>query len=244
MGQHLGLEIANSRLMWVRGQLRFLSRYFLKPDESLVHGAEIFSGYLADREFVEEVEARKQSREVFTYQVVEEAIITLFPNQAAEILAGFAQLLAFDAIVGNNDRHYYNWGVITQVEGLRPPRLAPIYDTARALFWNSPEAKLEQVERQKRTGVFMEKYVEDCHPKTGWDETPGINHFELIRSLVTYRPHMQQVLQNLTVDRLFEKTCGLFETEFKGLLSDIRVRFVLSCLQQRIRKFKEAIKLC
>lgn len=244
IGQQLGLEIADSRLMWVRGQMRFLSRYFLKPDESLVHGAEIFSGYLADREFVEEVEAKKQSRDVFTYQVVEEAIITLFPNQATEILAGFAQLLAFDAIVGNNDRHYYNWGVITQVEGLRPPRLAPIYDTARALFWNSNEAKLEQVEKQKRTDAFMEKYVDDCQPKTGWDEAPGINHFELIRALATYQPGTQLLLQNLAVDFLFEKTCGLLETEFKGLLSDIRVRFVLSCLQQRIKKFKEAITLC
>ncbi len=113
LGQCLGLQIADSRLMWVRGQLRFLSRYFLKSDESLVHGAEIFAGYLADRDFVQEVEAKKQSREVFTYQVVEEAIGTLFTDQAEDILAGFVRLLAFDAIVGNNDRHYYNWGVIT-----------------------------------------------------------------------------------------------------------------------------------
>ncbi len=58
LGQSLGLQIADSRLMWVRGQLRFLSRYFLKPDESLVHGAEIFFGYLADRKFVEERRAQ------------------------------------------------------------------------------------------------------------------------------------------------------------------------------------------
>ena len=230
--------------MWVRGQIRFLSRYFLKKDESLVHGAEIFAGYLADRTFVEEVEAKKQSREVFTYQVVEDAIITLFMKQSEEILAGFVRLLAFDALVGNNDRHYYNWGVITQVSGERAPRLAPIYDTARALFWNSTEEKLEQVERQKREDASLEKYVEDCQPKTGWDGKPGINHFDLLRALTNDRPQMRVVLNDLPVDRLPQEAVALLNAEFEGLFSPRRVRFVLSCLQRRIGKFKEAITTC
>lgn len=244
LGQALQLEIADSRLMWVRGQLRFLSRYFLKPDESLVHGAEIFAGYLADRKFVEEVEARKQSREVFTYQVVEDAIITLFYDQADEILSGFVRLLAFDAIVGNNDRHYYNWGVITQVEGKRPPRLAPIYDTARALFWNITEEKLEEIERQKQRETYIEAYVNKSQPKTGWDDTPGINHFALMRALAGHSSNLQNVLKEIPVDTLMEKAHGLLDGEFSGLMSERRVRFVLSCLQRRIERFKEAITVC
>jgi hypothetical protein len=230
--------------MWVRGQLRFLSRYFLKPDESLVHGAEIFAGYLADRKFVEEVEAKKQSREVFTYQVVEDAIMTLFLEQSEEILSDFVRLLAFDAIVGNNDRHYYNWGVITQVQGERAPRLAPIYDTARALFWNTTEEKLEQVEREKRVEGFLEKYVEDCLPKTGWDDSPRLNHFALMRALASQQPNMQRVLHGLPVEALSNEVRELLAGEFAGLFSERRARFVLSCLQRRIGKFKESIAVC
>lgn len=243
-GQCLGLEIADSRLMWVRGQLRFLSRYFLKSDESLIHGAEIFAGYLADREFVEEVEAKRQSREVFTYQVVEDAIQAQFANHAQDILAGFVRLLAFDAIVGNNDRHYYNWGVITQVAGERVPRLAPIYDSARALFWNFTEEKLAQVEREKREATFMESYIEGCQPKTGWDETRDINHFELMRTLAMHRPAMGSELRAMPVDRLANEAGAILTGEFAGLLSERRARFVLSCLQRRIEKFKEAITIC
>lgn len=244
LGQSLGLQIADSRLMWVRGQLRFLSRYFLKPDESLVHGAEIFSGYLSDKQFVEEVEAKKQSREVFTYQVVEDAIRTLFPDQEKEILEGFVRLLAFDAVVGNNDRHYYNWGVITQVNGERAPRLAPIYDTARALFWNFSEEKLAAVGPGNREDVFMEKYIEGCQPKTGWDDTPGINHFGLMRALANSQPSMKAVLEALPVDGLANAAHLLLSEEFDGLFSERRAIFVLSCLQERIKKFKNAITIC
>src|ERR1035437_3150036 len=148
LGHLLGMQMASSRLMWVRGQLRFLSEYFLGPNESLVHGAEIFAGYLADdRDFVKKVEEMKMTQEIFTFQVVEEAVRSRFPAQADGILQNFVRLLGFDAVVGNNDRHYFNWGVITHVSGLRPPRFSPIYDTARALFWNSDEVGLEKFDR-------------------------------------------------------------------------------------------------
>jgi hypothetical protein len=244
LGQLLGMQIADSRLMWVRGQLRFLSRYFLKRDECLVHGAEIFAGYLADMSFVKEVEARKQSRDIFTFQVVEEAIQSRFPAQADALMKGFVHLLAFDAIVGNNDRHYFNWGVITHVSAARPPRFAPIFDTARALFWNTTEAKLEAIERQGQLESFMNRYVEDCQPKTGWDELPKINHFSLMREISSHRPALRRELLTFPLDEFLSQVSGLLEGEFYGLFSERRCRFVLSCLQKRIQKFKETVVLC
>jgi hypothetical protein len=144
IGQFLGIEIADSQLMFVRGQLRFLSRYFLKKRESLVHGAEIFAGYLQDEKFVEEVEKKNQARDIFTFQFVEDALLDRFPEDVDEILQGFVKLLGFDALVGNNDRHFYNWGVITDVAGRTKPRFSPVYDTARALFWNTTDAAIEE----------------------------------------------------------------------------------------------------
>ena len=42
IGQLLGVAITPSRLCIVQKQVRFLSRYFLASNESLVHGIEIF----------------------------------------------------------------------------------------------------------------------------------------------------------------------------------------------------------
>ncbi|MCB1244356.1 MAG: HipA domain-containing protein [Verrucomicrobiae bacterium] len=168
VGQALGLNVADSQLMWFRGQLRFLIRYFLRPKcESLVHGAEIFAAYLEDRAFVEEVELNDEARNLFTFQFVEQALENRFPDYWENLLREFTRLLAFDAIVGNNDRHFYNWGVIVDVTGKRPPSFSPIFDTARALYWNTTESRLAEIARDKHhRKSHQSKYVERCYPKT------------------------------------------------------------------------------
>ena len=238
IGEQLGLNIARSRLMWVRGQLRFLSEYFLGRNESLVHGAEIFSGYLAaDRQFVEQVEEMKMSNEIFTFQVVEAAVKSRFPEQADEILQEFVRLIAFDAIVGNNDRHFYNWGVITHVAGDRPPRFSPVYDTARALFWNVTEDGLS--EQEHRFEDFLRKYVLGSYPKTGWDRCKSLNHFDLVLKIFEDRPIYRKTITNLYVENLLERVQILLDGEFANLLSPIRKHFISACLKMRLGKYAE-----
>ena len=244
VGQLLGLKMANSRLMWVRGQLRFLSEYFLREDESLVHGAQIFASYLADdREFVKQVEEMKMSQEIFTLQVVEEAVRTRFPEQAAEILEDFVRLIGFDAVVGNNDRHFFNWGVITQVSGARPPRFSPIYDTARALFWNTDERGLEKFDRPGEFDRLLGKYVEHCFPKTGWDGLESPNHFKLVRKIMEERPMYREALVRLNMRALPEKVEKLLDEEFAGLFSGRRKQFVVSCVRKRLDYYDEAVTI-
>jgi len=46
IGEVLDLNMAKSYLRLADNQIRFLSKYFTKKDEELVHGANIFSAYL------------------------------------------------------------------------------------------------------------------------------------------------------------------------------------------------------
>ena len=83
------------------------SRYFLAPNsETLVHGAEIFAGYLEDQALVESIEQANLSRDLFTLQFVERAVTKAFPKERDAILGDLVRLLLFDAMVGNNDRHF------------------------------------------------------------------------------------------------------------------------------------------
>ena len=56
LGECLGFTMAGSKLAVVGKQIQFLTKYFLKGDQQLIHGAEIYADYLSDKEFVEEVE--------------------------------------------------------------------------------------------------------------------------------------------------------------------------------------------
>lgn len=241
VGQLMNLNMAASRLMWVRGQLRFLSKYFLRPDESLIHGAEIFAGHLADKEFVALVEEEDMERDIFTFQVVEEAVRSRFPNQAKEIMQGFVKLLGFDAVVGNNDRHFFNWGVVTQIAGKRPPRFSPIFDSARGLLWNTDEDGLAKAEAN--LDQFMTKYVRDCHPKTGWDGVKSPNHFHIIRTIMENRLEYWETLSSLNMPDLPGKVERLLTEEFDTLFSSRRKKFIVSCISRRLEQYGKAITI-
>lgn len=140
LGYCLGLNMAESKLVQINGQIRFLSKIFLKEGkEKLEHGAELYAGYLGDKDFVHEIEEQQMARDFFTLSFTYDTLKHIYPHQADDLFMDFVRMLVFDAIVGNNDRHYYNWGVITDTYGKEQPRFSPIYDTARALFWNLSE---------------------------------------------------------------------------------------------------------
>lgn len=207
-----------------------------------MHGAEIFAGHLeGDLAFVKQVEREKMSRDLFTFQVVEESLRSRFPNEVDGILTGFVRMLGFDAIIGNNDRHYFNWGVITDLKGRRPTRFAPVYDTARALLWDGPESKFAEVERNKRISQFLQKYVDECMPKTGWDGAGSLNHFGLMSRIAHDRPAFRPVLQALVKNDLVNQVGKLMGVEFAGLFSDRRQKFVLDCLNLRQQQYVQAV---
>ena len=165
LGTAFGLRMADSKLAMINGQLRFLSRYFLNPNrETLVHGAEIFAGYLEDQALVESIEQANLSRDLFTLQFVERAVTKAFPKERDAILGDLVRLLLFDAMVGNNDRHFYNWAVIQPFDKRQRARFSPAYDTARGLFWNSSDEQLLMRVRQKDVARSSTSLATRCAP--------------------------------------------------------------------------------
>jgi hypothetical protein len=145
IGQTYGLKIADSKLRIVAGQVRFMSKYFLRRQaEQLTHGAEIYELSVGKEQYAALADT-KQERDFFTFQMTREAIGYAFPDLQDTITAGYVEMLTFDALIGHNDRHPYNWGVIVPLRKKRAPRFAPVYDTARALFWNVPESRMAQM---------------------------------------------------------------------------------------------------
>jgi HipA-like C-terminal domain len=199
IGQVLGLKMADSKLVIINKQVRFLSRYFLNSeDEDLVHGYNIYAGYLSDKEIVEEIETRQLARELFTFQFIEKAIHSMFKEESEGILNAFVQMLFFDAIVGNNDRHYYNWAVITHKNAGIKPVFSPIFDTARGLFWNDSDDKIvERTANKAQLAVYINKYIKNSMPKTGFEGVKNPNHLVLVEQLVNYKIDYQSFLSEI-----------------------------------------------
>ena len=240
VGQLCGLDIADSRLMLCANQLRFLSRYFLGADEILNHGAEILIGYVADKQFVDGVAHDKAEKTLFTFQVFCTAIKTRFPEHHEDLLAGFVRMIGFDALVGNQDRHFYNWGVITHLTGAVPPRFAPIYDTARGLFWNTPESGLAKYANPDS----LQAYVRRSTPQIGWDgwnkdKAGDLSHFELVTSVAADDASYWRLLKKLSERALqsLGECEGMIDAEFTDILTPRRRDLIKRCLRLRFETF-------
>jgi hypothetical protein len=244
LGETLGIRMAKSKLAYGGSQIRFLSKYFLAADESLVHGAQIYSGYLGDDpEFVEQIERNKLAKEWLTLQITQKALLKFFPLYADAILEDLVRMLLFDAWVGNNDRHFYNWGVVTDIKGRKKPYFSPVYDTARGLFWNFAERKIvslhknaNELERQ------IQNYISGSCPKIGWDSEVDINHIRLVEQIAKFNFGIKRDdIRSLFGDDSLKKCEFLIQHEFDGLLSPERKYVILHCLQRRIEEIRKVI---
>ena len=233
LGECLGFTMAASKLVRIGGQIRFLTKYFLASDQQLIHGAEIYADYLADKEFVEEVENQAQAQDFFTIQFTKEAIEKVFPKQSESIFANFIRMLIFDAIVGNNDRHFYNWGVIKDVESKRDKIFSPIYDTARGLYWNQSEKNVVSLYKSTDENR-IKKYINGAKPKIGWEGKKNLNQFDLVKLIIEneYGISRDTVYSHLTNEKL--KRCEeVIQSEFYHMISATRRSLIIQCLQQR-----------
>ncbi len=236
IGQVLGLNMAECQLRLAGNQIRFLSKYFLNPGEILVHGAEIYAGYLEDEEFIQQIEANNLEKEFFTFQVAEEAISHMFPEQKEKLMCQLVKMLVFDALTGNNDRHFYNWGVVTHIEkGDFEPHFSPIFDTARGLFWNRSESALKKIESHPQ---MLTKYIENAQPKFGWEGEENVNHFRFVELLLKHEPRFRPLCLSLLEENKLVAIFEMLSGRFFRLFSEKRMLLVQECLIQRWRRLQ------
>lgn len=244
LGVVFGIVMAQSGLAVINDQLRFLSRYFLHPEkETLVHGAEIFAGYLEDLAFVESVESANLSRSFFTLQFVEKAVEKAFPVEKDQIMHDLVKLLLFDAMVGNNDRHFFNWAVVQPFEKGKPAYFSPAYDTARGLFWNVADDRLQMRVKNKDVARYVQKYCDSSRPKLGWENIDDINHFSLVKLIFDSQFHItQNEVRLLFREEVLTEMKETINKEFGRLLSEVRKTMINECLNYRYNTIKEIIK--
>jgi len=244
LGQVWGFNMANSKLYNVAGQIRFCSELFRKPEQELVHGADILARFLQEgnADIIEQIDRKGWSQEMLSFTFVKDAIIDVFPKQSKTIICELVKMLLFDAIVGNNDRHFFNWGVLRDLKGRYEPRFSPIYDTARGLFWNHPEENLLPLYRDtKLLERRIVKYHNETKPKIGWEKEKAINHCQMVeRLLVNNDCTFEMALQLFSKENLI-KAEQLLNNEFNGLISDIRKTIILRFLSYRFEEFNKLI---
>ena len=241
IGRTLGLKMNDYKLVIANQTIRFLSKYFLKKGQILIHGAEIMGDYLGDRDMAKEIaEHRKNSRYLLDFQEVKNALNQVFPNEASDLQKELVKLLVFDALVGNHDRHFYNWGIISKVEKNqnRKCKFSPIYDSARGLLWNTPDEQLENYfDGNKIIQSKLKKYLENSSPRISLKNNPKANHYDLVEHFIKDKK-FKPIVESLVMDKHLDKIIYMLKEKFFLYLHPKRSILIKEILRQRFKTIK------
>jgi hypothetical protein len=145
LGVALGCEMAHSGIARLDGHLYFITRNFRRSQE-LIHGSLMIENTFSAKSELDRI-SPKSEQSFYSIDFIVEVFRQYCGNAAESVLNKFFEMLVFDAFIGSMDRHAKNWGVLRS--GFSAPvnagakyRLAPIFDSARALLWDLPEGKL------------------------------------------------------------------------------------------------------
>ncbi|NEN25311.1 hypothetical protein G3O08_17580 [Cryomorpha ignava] len=245
LGETLGLKMNESELVYCNGQIRFFSKYFLKKDEILLHGAEICGDYLNDRVFANEIAGDKNTaREFFTFEFICEALDKIFKSHSFKLKLEFVRMLVFDCLIGNNDRHFYNWGVIANTRrSVKMPIFAPVYDSARGLFWNQSDEKIRHFHSllSNPNSRKIEKYSKVSQPRVSIESNKNANHFELIEYIIATDARYKAVVIDLCSESNEREVLERFRNDCCCFMIRERQDLIEQLLKRRFKTTRELI---
>jgi len=108
VGVHLGFDMLEYIAAIDNQEMGCLSISMIKPDgEELIEGGKYLQAY--ENRFNPEV---KDGRNLYSFQLIEKALIKFKLNDYMEHII---EIIIFDSIIGNGDRHQENWAFINQI---------------------------------------------------------------------------------------------------------------------------------
>lgn len=237
LGEAFGFDMAHSGIVRFDQFLYFITRNF-RRNEALIHGSLLIAELFAVKpEVLDEVQRVEQ--EFYSIDFIEEAIFAYCGSDGGSVFQSFVNMLVFDALIGSQDRHAMNWGILRpEVEspGASSFRLAPLFDSARALLWDLPEGKLLMLDNDF---AAIRRYVDKSKPCIGpardHPKVNHCNHFDLLSHLQGRYPHQTEKAALLLTGRSASTIAKhlLSEFPFARGFSGMRKRVITKVLDLR-----------
>lgn len=202
IGNTLGLSILHYDVAWKEDRLGCLSKSMINPQiEELQEGYKWLTGF-DDRYDINDKDA-------YTFQIIERLLTTRFKHE--NFIKNLIEIIVFDSIIGNEDRHQENWSIIVINKLVQKNTLflrketftetsykfAPIYDSGSSMGRELADTKVAQI---LTDNVQMEAYVNRGQSEIHWEGERGKQkHLDLIRKVSEsgYRNMVTEVINSI-----------------------------------------------
>lgn len=254
VGQSLGLNVLDYNIAKHRDLIGCISQDMV-PDKqySLVELMQFLMGYNPQYN-------PEDDHEKYTIDFVNNALKFYGLDK---FLPEFIDVLVFDCIIGNQDRHQENWGFIApadtkqklkeHVEGpqdfWRESTVAPIYDSGSSLGREKSEDAIRQALKDSQQ---IDAYVKRYSPEVRWKEGPKTKYEEFIRNMIASprygkwtKDSIKRLVSAYDVERVHELIAhvddSLPEECAAHRLTGERKQYVMALMDRRINQLKQFI---
>lgn len=199
------------------------------PARRLEHGADLLIGLYSDHNRLRPHSLRSNIELAQTVGV-------------ADAVLWWAKTIAFDALIGNTDRHPGNWGILSELtapEGLYF-RLAPAFDNGTSFGYEMADDKAAQmVAIPGAVARYVERGRHDC----SWDAAPDkpTNHFELCQKIITEFRGTSAAMRDVIRFEMRDVAAAISALRKEGL-SEARARLMLALLAERRRRLSDLLR--
>ena len=207
IGLRMGMRMAEPHLATRGGEFRFMSKKFHGDGDALMHGHEFLAQFWSKEEIAAVHHNSREERRLYSIANVIAGFEAAYMTEADKFIRPFVKMLFFDAAVGCQDRHPKNWGIICSVKGGHPDRFAPIFDTARGLFWEFSTSQLKAF-----TDVASERYTRRSRPPIGDFSGEKVTHFLLAEQIVKRYPGFRPMLGHIVSVRKEQSVMALLDS--------------------------------
>jgi hypothetical protein len=225
------------------------SKSMVRSDEMLVHGQQYLTGLKLDFEIDKGID--------HTFQLVEQ----FFKSRRVYdgMIDEFIEMLVFDSIIGNRDRHQQNWAIIQPNSYINPkgnkmryteflknqtrPRFSPIFDNGNCLAYEILEDKIPLF---LNNSVTCEKYLfgKKAVAHVRWNGL-SIPHLELIEEISKLYPktvkrivqRVRERQEKINIKAIIQSIDdGIIFADTKFSLTNNRKEFITFLLEKRLER--------
>lgn len=142
----------------------------------------------------------------------------------------WTEVLTFDALIGNTDRHQDNWGVIWVPRDKKfvPIRMTPIFDNGTSMGHEILEEKFANFDAPSKIAKYIAKGTH--HMKWRFEDTKRLNHVEFLKIFIMKFPEAKQTIINLLdfdTEKLKCDIIRLTKIDVPCKLSQARADFII-----------------
>ncbi|MBQ3409281.1 MAG: hypothetical protein IJH12_08780 [Clostridia bacterium] len=185
----------------------------------------VFYGYNKDS-LIDNNTGRK-----YSIQMLEESLSFLGKD-----IIWLYDILIFDILIGNSDRHPSNWGLIYDAEFINKKLsinydISPIYDNGSSLCAYVNEEDIEEILRDNmRFNALLDTKSKSC---VGWNDERPIRHFKLLEHLKDERYDMSINIVNKIKERINEESISRIlekydESIISSNMKELILRYIIT----------------